>query len=347
LPEHLATRPPAEQPPAVRAATESPGAPLHRPAPSPSATLDFSIALATRNRAHVLGLTLASLARLDSRGLRWELVVVDNGSTDQTKSVVRSFASVLPLRYVYEPRLGKSNALNRVAQELRGRLVCFTDDDIIFPPDWMRHAVARADRHPDFGVLAGPVRPVWTRSSRAAFLRHPYATQAYSICDRGGHPHEYPPQSWPPGANTIYRRELLPPGPFDPAMGPVGTARLIGNDTTLAKQIVARGARILYVPDIRVRHIIQPSQMTSAFLWRRAYQRARTLAHQGMVAPARTIGGIPLWMFRQLAHRTGCLLLSWAGLTHTPRIDAEIELADMLGWIAGARQTRRRQGARP
>ena len=186
-----------------------------------------------------------------------------------------------------------------------------------------------------------------TGRSTPAFLHHPYATQAYTICDRGGYPHEYPPQSWPPGANTIYRRELLPPGPFDPELGPVGTTRLIGNDTALAKRLAARGVRILYVPDLRVRHIIQPSQMAPAFLWRRAYQRARTLAHQGMVAPARTVGGIPLWMCPELLRRFAAVLSAWSGIGRRTRIDAEIELADMLGWIAGARQTRRRQGARP
>jgi GT2 family glycosyltransferase len=347
LTRHPVTLQQAEPSLTARAGTESPSACISERHPSPSATLDFSIALATRNRAHVLGLTLASLARLDSSGLRWELVVADNGSTDHTHLTVRRFAARLPLRYEFEPRPGKSIALNRVAATLQGRLVCFTDDDIIFPPHWMKRAVAWADRHPDFGVFGGPVSPIWTRSNRAAFLQHPYATQAYTICDRGDHPHEYPPQSWPPGANTIYRREFLPLKPFDPDLGPVGTTRLIGNDTNLAKRLAARGVRILYVPETRVRHIIQPAQVSPVYLWRRSYQRARTLAHQGLVAPAPCLAGIPVWMLGQLAHRAGRLLLGWTGLSHTPRIDAEVDLADMLGWMVGARQTHHRQGVRP
>ncbi|UCG33050.1 MAG: glycosyltransferase family 2 protein [Phycisphaerales bacterium] len=344
---NLATAPQAVPPWTAGAATGSPSASLSEHAPSLSAALDFSIALATRNRARVLGLTLASLTRLDTGSLRWELVVVDNGSTDYTQLTVRRFATRLPIRYEFEPQPGKSIALNRVAATLRGRLVCFTDDDIIFPPHWMKHAVAWTDRHPAFGAFAGPVSPIWTRSNRAAFLRHPYAPQAYTICDRGDRPHEYPAQSWPPGANTVYRRELLPLPPFDPDLGPVGTTRLIGNDTALAKRLAARGVRILYVPEIRAGHIIQPAQVSPVYLWRRSYQRAKTLAHQGLVAPAPRLAGIPRWMFGELARRAGRLLLGWTGLTRSPRINAEIDLADILGWIAGARRTRHHQGAHP
>ena len=304
------------------------------------------MALATRDRAKVLSLTLQSLTRMDTRGVNWELVVVDNGSADDTRQVAQGFATRLPLRYVYEPLLGKSNALNRVAAELRGRLVSFADDDILFDRHWMKNILAYADAYADFEVFGGPISPCWTRSTRPAYLHHPYARQAYTVCHLGDQPRPYPPESWPPGANAVYRRNVLDPEPFDPAMGPVGNTRLIGNDTALAKRLVAKGARLLYVPDAVVRHIIQPTQMIPPFLWRRAYQRAKTLAVTGPLAPTASLGGVPLWMMNELSRRAARLLASWTGLTRSPRIYAEVDLADMLGWIAGARLAHRRGGPR-
>ena len=321
----------------------------HRPPNQQTSTptLDLSIALATRNRARVLRLTLESLTRLDSGGVNWELVVVDNGSTDDTQLVLHSFTARLPLRYVYEPRLGKSNALNRVARELQGRLICFTDNDILFPPQWLKTLLACVDRYPDVGVFGGPVSPHWTRSTRAAYLRHPYARQAYTICHLGDRARPYPPESWPAGANTVYRHHVLDPEPFDPAMGPIGTTRLIGNDTALAKRLAARGERLWYLPELGVQHVIQPAQMVPPFLWRRAYQRAKTLALTGSLAPVTTLGGVTLWMIHQLARRAARLLAAWTCLTPSPRIHAEVDLADVLGFIVGARLAHRHGGPRP
>jgi glycosyltransferase involved in cell wall biosynthesis len=303
--------------------------------------LDLSIAIATRNRAKALHMTLHSLARVDDAGVDWELVIVDNGSTDGTPEVASAFAPLLPSKYVYEPRLGKSNALNRVAGELAGRLVCFADDDILYPPHWMKSMLAAAEEYPGFGVFGGPVSPFWTRSSRQAHLQHPFCLEAHAIRNLGSRAIEYPNGVWPVGANTMYRRELLDAEPFNPHLGPVGNTRLIGNDTALAKQLVDRGVRLLYVPGADVRHIIQPEQMVPTFLWRRAYQRARTLALSGPIAPCRSVAGVPLWMIRKLARRASRLPTAWLGLGGCSRIGVEIDLADILGWIAGTAESRR------
>ena len=102
-----------------------------RESPEPDrAGLDLSIVLATRDRAHRLETTLERVARMRSRH-EWELVVVDNGSTDDTPAVVREFAvrAPMPVVQVDEPRAGLGRARNAGVRASSGALVAVTDDD--------------------------------------------------------------------------------------------------------------------------------------------------------------------------------------------------------------------------
>src|SRR6187455_3042172 len=95
--------------------------------------LDVTVAICTWNRRTLLESTLESLERMKvSPSTRWELVLVDNGSTDGTAEVVANWISrrTLPLRYVHESVLGLSNARNRAITEARAEWLLFTDDDV-------------------------------------------------------------------------------------------------------------------------------------------------------------------------------------------------------------------------
>jgi glycosyltransferase involved in cell wall biosynthesis len=94
-------------------------------------SIEFSIVLCTRNRAGLLRDALESALEIEYPSDRFELVLVDNGSTDDTADVTRSAAgrAQFPIRYVYEPRPGLSIARNRGVRESRGAHVAFTDDD--------------------------------------------------------------------------------------------------------------------------------------------------------------------------------------------------------------------------
>jgi len=295
------------------------------------------MAIATRDRPTLLHATLASLARMKTTRIKWELVIVDNGSREATGRIVEGFKDSLPLRLVCEPKPGKSVALNRVAPELTGRLACFSDDDILFPPDWLATACECARKLTRFGVFSGPVIPCWPRSPSSSFLNHPFAREALTWVDHGDEPGPWPEEHWPPGANTVYRRRLLDDEPFDPERGPIRTDRLIGNDTELAQRLAARKVRFYYEPRLTVRHMVQPHQMQPPFLWRRAYQKAKTLASLGFANGEPRWAGVPRWMFRETALRALATAQSWTGLSARPRIDAELHLAEVFGWIAGAR----------
>ena len=123
--------------------------------------MDISVVLATYNRASSLQVTLESLLALVSpAGLSWELLVVDNNSTDLTRLNVEKFAAIakFPVRYVFERKQGRSAALNTGIVDARGEIVAFTDDDVILHRDWLVNLNRTFDEF-DCAAVAGRVLP--------------------------------------------------------------------------------------------------------------------------------------------------------------------------------------------
>ena len=125
--------------------------------------MDCSVVITTYNRAKLLADTLLSLADQQvSPAVRWEVIVVDNNSRDETEDVVRrcSETTSLRIRHVFEPRQGQSFARNRGIEAAEGAVILFTDDDIIPNPDWVS-AMLRAIDADDCEGAGGKVLPLW------------------------------------------------------------------------------------------------------------------------------------------------------------------------------------------
>ena len=105
----------------------------------------ISVVICTKDRARKLSALLASVRKLECRsGCPFEVVIVDNGSTDDTRSVVAAFEqdARLTVSYVYEGRPGEGNARNAGVRAAAGEIILFTDDDCIVPPDWVERTAA-------------------------------------------------------------------------------------------------------------------------------------------------------------------------------------------------------------
>ena len=96
-----------------------------------------TVLLATRNRASTLEAVLSTYCCLVSPPGGWDIVVVDNGSSDRTTEVVRSFRDRLPITYAFEGKPGKNAALNTGLAHVTGDVIVFTDDDIFPQADWL------------------------------------------------------------------------------------------------------------------------------------------------------------------------------------------------------------------
>jgi GT2 family glycosyltransferase len=118
-----------------------------------------TVLVATHNRSANLRNCLASLMSMEGIDGPWEILVVDNNSTDDTAAIVREFESTgqVTVRYLFEPRRGKSAALNTGISRARGALIAFTDDDCLASTSWLRSIVAEFQRDPELAVLGGRV----------------------------------------------------------------------------------------------------------------------------------------------------------------------------------------------
>ena len=120
--------------------------------------VQVSVIVCTCNRRRRLETTLDSFERLDvPTGVSWELIVVDNNSTDGTDSMIAGFKQrcTLPLMPLVERRRGKLIALNTAIQHARGAIIAFTDDDCVVDPSWLRTVVREFEADPSLAAWAG------------------------------------------------------------------------------------------------------------------------------------------------------------------------------------------------
>jgi GT2 family glycosyltransferase len=279
------------------------------------AKVTYSIVIATFNRADDLRQTLDSLAALRPDG-RWEVIVVDNNSTDGTRHVVEAAAAAFPapLRYLVEREQGRSPALNAGIARAHGDIIVTTDDDVRVEPDWLNRAAEALERL-GAGYVGGRVLPIWG-GPRPAWLpnRSGKHWAVIALLDYGSDPIEFGARV-PLGVNMAFRRSAFErAGLLDPQTGrKAGT--LLGQEVReWCIRARAAGVRGFYVPEMVVRHVIPASRLTKAYFRRwfywRGISRAKLYARAGldMEAPEQTtidfrtvphVFGVPRYLYRK------------------------------------------------
>ncbi len=300
--------------------------------------IDCSILLATRDRRESLDRTLASLASQIAPGVTWEVLVADNGSRDDTVASLTRWADQLPLRWVVEPVPGKNRALNRVLTLTRGRLLLFTDDDVILAPGWIAAHADAAARWPAHDIFAGVIRPRFPMPHPSWATEEPFRSILFAAYDHGAT--EQPTKHLPFGPNYAVRAPLLMSTGFDGAVGPNGSEYAMGGETEMLRRLTRQGARTVYVPSAVVEHVVRREQLTPAFVAARAGRFGRGLVRLGDVewSPHRLFG-VPRYLVRQLVGTW--LARGWAGIARGPdeRLACEFAYRTVLGSIAECRET--------
>lgn len=211
-----------------------------------------------------------------------KFVVVDNGSDDQTKKVVESFAPYLNIQYLYEPRSGKNRALNCALEKADlGEIVVFTDDDVEPEGDWLVGIAEACKRWPKHSVFGGRIKVIFPNNKVPKWGLDPTVRAlAFAEHDYSNEECEYLESTVPFGPNYWVRREVFDNGRrFDEALGPRPTNRIMGDETSFLLKLLEEGFKIVYCPGVIVGHRIQADRLDFSTLCRRAYWWGRGKAH--------------------------------------------------------------------
>jgi GT2 family glycosyltransferase len=208
----------------------------------------IDIVVCTRNRASKLRNLLGSLesVRIPS-GVRAQLIVVDNGSTDDTRDAVETAqrSLVIPVRYLYDAKRGLARCRNLGISEAQGDIVAFTDDDCVVSCDWVASIWGHFHREPSLAVLGGRVEPA-NPSAYPLTLRLGSAQERLTSARQLlGFIH---------GCNMAFRREALERiGGFDTRFGAGGPFKA-ADDADLVYRFHRLGCPVVYAPDVCVYH---------------------------------------------------------------------------------------------
>ncbi len=252
---------------------------MNRPAPT------LSIVIATYNRAASLLRALESLSLQTLDPDQWEVVVVNNNSTDDTPAVVTAFSGDHPelqIRLLKEPVQGLSPARNAGIRVSRGSVIAIIDDDETVNPEFAAAYVAFFEGHPEAAGGGGAVVPVY-ECDPPRWLTPWAARPITGQLDLGPDVRPFPKGKYPPGGNMAVRREMLDRyGLFDPALGRTGTKPLGGEEKELFGRLRAGGEAIYYIPGAVINHYIPTEKLTPDYFDRvnllgGASERLRTL----------------------------------------------------------------------
>lgn len=224
----------------------------------------ISAIICTHNRATFLVKAIKSLLNQSISKSLYEILIIDNCSTDATAEIVRNFSTEHKLRYYYEPRLGLSHARNTGWCNAKGKYVAYLDDDAVADEVWLEKAIEAFEKMiPMPGCVGGRVTGIW-EASRPEWLSDELVT-GLTVLDWSDEPQQIYDlnQKWLAGANIAFSIEVLKKiGGFVPCLDRVGNNLLSGGDVFLQKQIVKAGYSCVYYPDMSVWHHVPKTRLT-------------------------------------------------------------------------------------
>ena len=303
--------------------------------------MNASIIVCTYNRAEWLPEALESLRQLAvPADFEWEVLVVDNKSTDSTKEVCESFARKYPgrFRYIFEGRQGKSFALNTGIREAKGEMLAFTDDDVTVHADWLTELAATFEKFGCAGV-GGKIVPVWT-VPKPDWLEmegpHKLMNAVVSF-DLGSEP--CPIKAAALGANFAFKKETFQKyGAFRADLGPTVGSEIRGEDSEFCRRLIKAGETLMYSPTAIVYHPVEKRRTEKSYFEAWYVGRGRASVREGGT-PANAVRyfGIPRYLYASFSRDFAKWILCPSAKM---RFHYKLQMCETWGQIVESRNVR-------
>jgi GT2 family glycosyltransferase len=309
-------------------------------------TASVTVIIATFNRASLLDECLVHL-RAQNFQAGDEVIVVDNGSTDDTPAIVVRHQALcaVPMHLVRETAPGKSRAVSRAVAFANGDVLAFTDDDVNVSDDWLE-VIRRAMADPDVALVGGPVAPRWQagvpRWIQQARDRYPRLGAPLALLDYGSRPVDLGSRT-ALGANLAVRWEVFTRvGGFPTHLGKLRGTLLSGEDAEICRRVQSAGFKASYVPGARVAHWVPAHRARVSYFLRWFYWSGITHALMDSRNPPvrkRLIRGLPLYLIARAGRASVAALAKLALGNRISALNSAVDVAFALGYAAGCWRT--------
>lgn len=306
----------------------------------------LTVLISSHNRAGLLERTLRYLNKASQpRDWSVEILVAANACTDGTHTLLDLYACAasdpatregrLPLRWVAEPRMGKSHALNSAIPLLTSERVAFVDDDHRVDGAYLENVCKAAESYPGADILCGRILPDWDGSEPAwvhdngPYRIYPLPVPRY---DLGDLPLASPQETTTPGGGNLVLRTALfdTVGDFSTVYGPVGRGLGGAEDHEWVLRAIAAGAVVQYVPEIVQYHFVDPDRLQLGYVVRKAFERSASAVRLGSTGDGK--GLVPAYMIRKAGGYSLAVLTSFGPSERRFHL---VRLAASLGEIKG------------
>jgi glycosyltransferase involved in cell wall biosynthesis len=233
--------------------------------------MKVTVAICTHNRAKDTEEAIESVLIQNFVKEEIEIIVIDNGSTDNTADVVNGLQQRHGprLRYILEDKLGLSVARNRAIREANGEFILFLDDDALASSHWVQHIVDVFERDMAIGCVGGKIDPIW-EAEEPDWVPEEYRS-VFTILDYSNGVKEMRSPSIPDGANIAFRTSVFSHiKPFREDLGRVGKNLLSSEESELIARLRTR-YKVFYTSYASVKHKIAKERTTKKWFLKRIF----------------------------------------------------------------------------
>ncbi|MDQ3817933.1 MAG: glycosyltransferase family 2 protein [Acidobacteriota bacterium] len=304
---------------------------------------DVSVVISTYNRCEMLPCAIESLLAQDAGRACYEIIVVDNNSTDRTREVVEAFMAQghTNLRYFFEGRQGLSHGWNTAIKHARSQIIALMDDDTSAARDYVAKIKRAFDEHPEADFIGGKVLPHWKREPPRWLTRKHWAPLA--LQDYGEEPF-YTNQARPLClVNKAFRHSVFERfGFFKPELGRIKDSIGSSEDHDLQSRVWRAGGQGMYAPEVIIFAEVQEERLTKEY--HRRWHTGHGRFHSIMRLEELEVGDVrlfdvPAHLYRQALKNT----FGWLKHSLRGREELAFESENEVNYFRGFFRQRRKE----